>query len=98
MKVCTKCKVAKETSEYDRRKKSKDGFAYWCKSCARQNMLNHRAKNYRLYADKWLAWVDKNREKYNEYKRDKYQDPQTKAAHKFRYQGSTYFSSRVHYT
>lgn len=33
MKICSKCKVEKEVSEFHRQKKSKDGFKSQCKSC-----------------------------------------------------------------
>ncbi len=33
MKICTKCKIVKNESEFSKSKKHKDGLRYWCKEC-----------------------------------------------------------------
>jgi hypothetical protein len=33
MKICTKCKKAKNESEFSKNKTEGDGLAYWCKPC-----------------------------------------------------------------
>lgn len=33
MKLCTKCKIEKELSEFNKNKNTKDGLSYYCKSC-----------------------------------------------------------------
>jgi hypothetical protein len=42
MKLCAKCKIRKKNSEFNKQAKSKDGIAYWCRSC-----MNDYDKNYR---------------------------------------------------
>jgi len=36
MKQCTKCKKWKDESEFNKKRKSKDGLRYWCKECLRE--------------------------------------------------------------
>ena len=36
MKECSKCKVAKETIEFGKSSRTKDGFNSWCKLCVRE--------------------------------------------------------------
>lgn len=49
-KICTKCGKYKDLSCFSKRKKSKDGLAYWCKDCDKkyhqqkhpENVINNR--------------------------------------------------------
>jgi hypothetical protein len=36
VKVCTKCKIKKELTEFSKDKNSKDGYYYSCKSCCKE--------------------------------------------------------------
>lgn len=36
MKQCTKCKKHKPLGGFDKHKRSKDGFQWWCKDCAKE--------------------------------------------------------------
>lgn len=52
MKVCTKCNVDKELSEFQNRKDQLDGKAFWCKSCTQdydkqRNSLPERIRSKR---------------------------------------------------
>jgi hypothetical protein len=52
MKVCTKCKVEKETSEFNRQKACKDGYTTSCKDCLKKYFKNNKEKlkeYYRVY-------------------------------------------------
>jgi hypothetical protein len=42
MKICTKCKIEKEDSEFHKDKRSKDGFRYECKVCAKEYGKKYR--------------------------------------------------------
>jgi hypothetical protein len=33
MKICTKCNIKKDTTEFSKKKQSPDGLDWWCKSC-----------------------------------------------------------------
>ncbi len=46
-KVCTVCKEAKDTSEFNKRSLSKDGLHKYCRPCHIQNQRHAQAKNTR---------------------------------------------------
>lgn len=83
MKVCSKCGIEKDEGEFNKRKKSKDGLNYWCKSCKKEWRKNNKeydkeySKEYRennkeyfnLYRKKWYK---ENKEYYNEYNKKEY--------------------------
>lgn len=45
MKVCTQCKIEKDTIEFPKRKSNKDGLYSWCKECCRKKTKEHALKN-----------------------------------------------------
>ena len=54
MKTCSRCKLEKELSEFSKRKRSKDGYQYECKSCAKENLLRARyGITPELYNEMW---------------------------------------------
>jgi predicted GIY-YIG superfamily endonuclease len=61
MKKCTKCGIEKPLSEFHKRKASKDGLAYKCKSC-------HNAANKRHYRENSEKYSKRRREKSEEKK------------------------------
>jgi hypothetical protein len=61
MKICTKCKIEKELTEFNKRKSNKDGLNNFCKIC--YNAINIK------YVEKWNL---NNKERKNDYSR-KYQ-------------------------
>jgi hypothetical protein len=73
-KTCTKCCEEKSTSDFNKRKASRDGLQSRCRSCQYKATLewkrNNKDKNYSL--DK--KWVTKNREKVNNICRRYYQN------------------------
>jgi len=48
MKICTKCKIEKELSQFSKDKLKIDGLNYWCKECAKENMKQYRIKLRKL--------------------------------------------------
>jgi hypothetical protein len=68
MKVCSKCKVEKPFSEYQKNKSNKDGFQYQCKQCRKESCHQSYKKNFEKNADtrkkRDLAWRLENREKH----------------------------------
>ena len=44
MKICTKCLVEKEESEFHKNKNKKDGLHIWCKECKKQYNKEYNAK------------------------------------------------------
>ena len=65
VKVCTKCKIEKELTEFYKGKSNKDGLSYECKSCQREycQANKERIKEYR----------QANKERMKEYKKEYYQ-------------------------
>jgi hypothetical protein len=79
-KICSKCKIKKELSEFYKNKKKKDGLCGYCKSCWSIFHKEYRVKNsekekdrhskYRLEnKEKIKKWRDDNKEKINHQKR-----------------------------
>ena len=58
MKTCTKCKIEKDESNFQKRENGKNGLASWCKTCTK------------IYDDEYH---NKNKEKINKRERDYYQ-------------------------
>jgi hypothetical protein len=77
MKVCTKCKVEKELTEFCKNKKTKDGLESWCKVCKSAYNKIWRAENrdgVSEYNKKWNAenkeYFKNNKEKLSAYKKE----------------------------
>lgn len=49
MKICSKCKVTKNTTEFNKRTSSKDGLQRHCRECEKKNHLKHYSKNKEKY-------------------------------------------------
>lgn len=45
MKTCKKCRIEKESSEFHRAAKRKDGLQNWCKQCAVQSAMTRNKQN-----------------------------------------------------
>lgn len=61
-KVCSKCGVEKEISEFQKRKKSKDGYDAQCKSCKNKKRRKYRAENRDIILKKDREYKHKNRD------------------------------------
>ena len=73
-KKCTKCGEIKNTCEFYKNSKAKDGLKTWCKTChledsrKREKNYNEKRREYRL----------KNKEEYRENKKKYYNDNKEK--------------------
>ena len=68
-KFCTSCKIEKQTSEFWRDNRRKDGFQCLCKLCLRifRKKHNKKPENKEKLRIQCLAWRNKNRSSWNEY-------------------------------
>lgn len=68
MKTCSKCKVEKSLSEYQKNKSNSDGLQYQCKQCRKETCRLSYKKNFEKNADnrkkRDLEWRLNNREKH----------------------------------
>ena len=76
-KQCTKCISFKDTSEFSRNAKNKDGFRYACKSCEKKAAAAHYRKNSPKIKGQVVEWQEQNSNKTKEYKRDYYRRTKT---------------------
>lgn len=69
MKLCIKCKVEKDLSEFNTKNDTRDKHSCYCRSCA-----NEISK----------SWQKSHRDYFNAYKREQVKRPQYKIAHRYR--------------
>jgi hypothetical protein len=62
-KVCTKCNIEKETTEFLEKTNSVDGFYNWCKLCSKNYQKEYREKNHEKCLQKSRESYLKNRDK-----------------------------------
>lgn len=84
MKICTKCKLNKELSEFNKRSSCKDGLNIYCKIChkfenkiIRENLDDNDKENIANYSKNWRdsrtnEQIKEKRVKANEWHKDKY--------------------------
>lgn len=60
MKKCTKCKIEKELSEFNKDKKSKDGFSWTCRKCSNISKTIYRKKNKEKLRLKQIEYMKNN--------------------------------------
>ena len=58
MKRCSKCRIIKTLSEFNKTKTNKDGLSYLCKNCNRETSREYRKRN----KDRYYANQKKSRE------------------------------------
>ena len=46
MKICSKCKVEKDESEFYKNKSTKSGLHHYCKKCHNKNIQSEKRKEY----------------------------------------------------
>ena len=44
MRYCSKCKIEKEKSEFNKDKSNKDGLCVWCRECRNKYLRNYKKK------------------------------------------------------
>ena len=62
-KVCNKCNIEKDVTEFGKNRRSKDNLHYYCKICSRWYVEEYKKKNRTEY----LKSKKKHREKHSEY-------------------------------
>lgn len=89
MKVCTKCNIKKEYSEFGKSKGGKDGYSSQCKECVKEyNKQYHQSnrdylnKMSREYYKKNPEYLKKNKDKIKEYKKQYHIDNSKKIQQK----------------
>ena len=70
MKICTVCKIIKDKSEFNKKKKSKDGLDYKCRACMNSYTKEHYKNNKNYYIKKSLIYKQKIKNWYIEYKKN----------------------------
>tara|TARA_R110000796_G_scaffold147513_1_gene264275 strand:+ start:391 stop:933 length:543 start_codon:yes stop_codon:yes gene_type:complete len=83
-KLCTSCDKTKETSCFFKDKRSKSGLQTKCKECSKYYYLNNRdhyrnIKKKAEYKETVKKYFSENKNKINEYKRDRYSTEDGKA-------------------
>ncbi len=77
-KICFKCKSKKLFSEFNKRKKSLDGYNTWCRVCTKIKVDKYRNKNKKrineLKINRYYKNIDRNREKHKLIAREKYSE------------------------
>lgn len=62
-KQCSKCKQVKDTSEFHKDKRCKDGLYSHCKDCAREYTRKHAEANREKLKQQQKEWRERNKEK-----------------------------------
>ena len=93
MKLCTKCNIEKDESNFSKSNSKKDGLYAWCKNCAKayrkvnyelnREVQLQRGRDWRkLNPDKhkqcFKNWVEKNKEKYTKSRKEYRSRPKSK--------------------
>lgn len=87
-KVCSKCGEEKPTSEFTKRKRSKDGIAYWCKVCTRHHSTKYFETHKEEHAEYAKIYRETHKEEIREGKRKWKKTHKGKAAEKRYYQNN----------
>jgi len=66
MKVCSRCKIEKELTEFNKRIDSKDGLRSQCKSCRTELTKKYREKNKERVKERRKKDYQQNKERYKE--------------------------------
>lgn len=64
MKVCSKCHIEKDESEFGVDKNTKDGHKYACKICRNKQEVGYSRQNPERKRGRSLKWFRKNKDRY----------------------------------
>ena len=70
MKMCSRCNLVKDESEFHKCKNNKDALVVWCKSCRK----DYRKVNKETIKDQQRSYYENNKDKINEYKKEHYKN------------------------
>jgi hypothetical protein len=73
-KVCKKCGVEKDLSEYNKDKYSKDGLRYRCRTCTRDEYKDFYYKNLDKEINRQIKYQNNNKEKVNKRRNKKHNE------------------------
>ena len=62
-KKCCKCKLIKDTTEFNKLSKTKDGLNYKCRECSKKQYKKHYDSNGKAVLEKCRAWKKNNSSK-----------------------------------
>jgi len=68
-KICSKCCIIKDVSEFNQKKTNKDGLQSWCCECQRKRSKQHYEQNKHMYCKRNKRNRQRNRDWLNEYKK-----------------------------
>ena len=77
-KICTKCEVKKELSEFNKKLNGKFGVAYICKTCHSEQLKKHYQENKNQYFNRHKKYYQENKEKIAESSKKYYQQSKEK--------------------
>ena len=66
-KICTKCKIEKELTDFFKLKSSNDGYNRWCKNCLNEKNNKWRENNRDVVNQCSKNWYQNNKDKKSEY-------------------------------
>jgi len=68
-KICTKCKVEKNTTEFNKKNRNKDGLSSQCRECNKLNLKAHYNNNKKYYKERNINKRNELKEWFLEYKK-----------------------------
>lgn len=74
MKVCNTCKIEKPLNNFNKSKKSKDGYSYYCKDCIKESRKKYKERKLeyqKKYYNKNKEEVQKRNQEYREENRER---------------------------
>lgn len=72
MKICTKCLIEKDESEFHKKNKSTDALRSICKICFNNDVRDYKKKNKNIISEKNKIYNSENKEKISEYHKNYY--------------------------
>lgn len=68
MKICSRCKVEQPIINFNKKRTTKDGLAYHCKSCEKISHANHYVKNKQPFISRAKKQLERNMLEYKKWR------------------------------
>jgi hypothetical protein len=81
-KICTKCKIEKEISEFGNEKRSKDGLKSFCKNCINKSNREYKRKDLEKERRRQKEYDQEHKKERKEYNKKRYQEKRDKILEK----------------